>query len=133
MKNIAVFGYIELENRILLVKHAYGNRNWHLPGGSVEHHECIEDALLREVHEETGFNVEPTFLKGVIYSRENYAVSYLYKCTISGGSLRKNFDREIMDIGFFKKDSLPENISDYALDRIHRFNTDDLIVTQWDR
>jgi len=34
------------------------NAGWSLPGGGVEYDEGIEDAVVREVHEETGYTVE---------------------------------------------------------------------------
>ena len=34
-------------------------RSWSLPGGEVEEGETIHDALVREMREETGLDVEP--------------------------------------------------------------------------
>ncbi|WP_324652867.1 NUDIX hydrolase [Georgenia sp. H159] len=35
-----------------------GRPGWSLPGGGVEYDEGVEDAVVREVHEETGYVVE---------------------------------------------------------------------------
>jgi 8-oxo-dGTP diphosphatase len=51
------------ENRVLLVQHAAAEKpdygNWLLPAGSVEHNESVEQAVKREVKEETGLEIRP--------------------------------------------------------------------------
>ena len=43
------------EKKILLVRQKVNrHRHWSLPGGRLEQHETIEEALIREIHEETG-------------------------------------------------------------------------------
>src|SRR5262245_43774977 len=51
---------LDEENRVLLVKrgHAPLKGEWSLPGGAVEIGETLEDALVRELLEETGLAVE---------------------------------------------------------------------------
>jgi len=48
------------DGRILLVKRAAepSKGKWSVPGGSVEWGESLVDALKREVHEETGLDIE---------------------------------------------------------------------------
>src|ERR1700716_1482893 len=50
---------IQGENKILLVRHSY-IRGWHFPGGGVERHENLEQALRRELSEETGIEIRGT-------------------------------------------------------------------------
>jgi 8-oxo-dGTP pyrophosphatase MutT (NUDIX family) len=46
------------KERVLLVRHTYGNRGWDLPGGNVRRREAVEKAASREMQEELGIRVE---------------------------------------------------------------------------
>lgn len=73
---------------------------WTLPGGGVELHETVEDGVVREVREETGYEVELTGILGVhayvIPARRRLrrsrrpmrAVRVIYTARIVGGELR---------------------------------------------
>jgi 8-oxo-dGTP diphosphatase len=52
------------EGRVLLIRRGDG-RGWSLPGGMMEPGERIAEAVVREVWEETGLEVEPVRLVGV--------------------------------------------------------------------
>ncbi len=53
-------GVLIENNSLLLVKQKLANnKNWSLPGGRVEPGETLEQALIREMKEETGLDVEP--------------------------------------------------------------------------
>jgi 8-oxo-dGTP pyrophosphatase MutT (NUDIX family) len=45
-------------DRVLLVRHTYGHREWDLPGGNVRRSEGAEEAARREMEEELGIRVE---------------------------------------------------------------------------
>ena len=69
---------------------------WSLPGGLIETGERVEDALRREVFEETGLRVKPLRLFGV-YERimpdaegrtEYHYLLIDYVCKVSGGKIR---------------------------------------------
>ena len=56
---IRVTGVLIEEDKILLVKQKVNDkRNWSLPGGKAERGETLEQALIREMKEETGLDVE---------------------------------------------------------------------------
>lgn len=75
-------------------RHAPG---WSLPGGGVDYEETLEQAVVREVHEETGYDVEvgsPLTTQawghrdGTTRSDKPYkAVKVLFDATITGGVL----------------------------------------------
>jgi 8-oxo-dGTP pyrophosphatase MutT (NUDIX family) len=47
------------EHKVLLVKMTYQQYHpWGMPGGSLEYSETAEEGVVREVHEETGLEVE---------------------------------------------------------------------------
>ncbi len=81
---------------VLLVKHAAGGE-WGAPGGAIEPDESPYDAVVREVREETGLDVEPIALRGVFGGPElrvNYPngdetayVTAIFECVILGGAL----------------------------------------------
>ncbi|HEY2386435.1 MAG TPA: NUDIX domain-containing protein [Candidatus Binatia bacterium] len=54
------------EDRMLLVRDA-NSGVWSTPGGAIEPDETPQDAIVREVWEETSLVVEPTRLRGVFH------------------------------------------------------------------
>jgi ADP-ribose pyrophosphatase YjhB (NUDIX family) len=73
---------------------------WSIPGGLVETGETLDDAVRREVLEETGLRVKPVELFGIFErlmrdarGRAEYHYVLLdYVCTIIGGKLRAGDD-----------------------------------------
>jgi 8-oxo-dGTP diphosphatase len=64
---LAVSGIVEHENKWLVVKKKYGGLKdkWSFPAGFVEDGETIDEAIIREVLEETGITAEITGIAGV--------------------------------------------------------------------
>jgi mutator protein MutT len=63
------------QGRILLLRRSDGDNLWGFPGGWMELGERAAEAVMREVREETGLEVEPVALIGV-YSGPEYAFVY---------------------------------------------------------
>jgi ADP-ribose pyrophosphatase YjhB (NUDIX family) len=63
---VAVSAAIFRDGRVLIVRRAQAPASgiYTLPGGAVELGETLEQAVIREVHEETGLDIEPVKLAG---------------------------------------------------------------------
>jgi ADP-ribose pyrophosphatase YjhB (NUDIX family) len=99
---IGVGGVVLDQDRVLLVKLTYGHKGWILPGGYVKSTETIGKAVKREVHEETGLEVEP---RQVVAARSkadqgrcDIYVALLVK--VLGGELKPD-RKEISDLKYF--------------------------------
>lgn len=71
------------EHRILLI-HKVDNGKWALPGGGHDIGESITDTVVREVKEETGYDVEVETLTGT-YTNPGHVMSY------DDGEVRQQF------------------------------------------
>lgn len=57
---VRVAALVLLGGKVVLVRHRAGDSRYHLlPGGGVDYRESLEEALTREVREETGLEVRP--------------------------------------------------------------------------
>lgn len=89
-------------DRVLLVERGQEPLKgiWSLPGGAVEAGETLEEAVRREVREETGLEIEPLSLAAVFERimpdangrTEYHYVLIDYLCRVTGGELRAASD-----------------------------------------
>jgi len=112
---LAVNGIIFKGGSILLVRRGIEPFKglWSLPGGFIEYDEMVEDALVREVEEETGLKVRPQKLVGV-YSNPTrspvkHVVTVCYYCKILEGTLKPS--KENVEVKFFELNRLPEEMA----------------------
>lgn len=110
---IGVRGIVTNEaGRVLFVRHNYGRRRWFLPGGGAHGAESADEAVVREIGEETGLAVKVTRLVGVYlyvgeYKRDH---NFVFACQVLDGTLRID-GYEIAQAGWFPLDALPEPLT----------------------
>lgn len=101
------------QNRILLHKRS-DNHLWSLPGGAMDLGESIETTIIREVKEETGFDVEVLKCIG-LYTDPHHIIAFsdgeirqqfsiCFHCIITGGQIVVS--SESTQVKFFTKEEL---------------------------
>jgi 8-oxo-dGTP diphosphatase len=100
---VGVGAVIVSEGRVLLVKRGTepARGRWSIPGGLIELGESLSEAIVREVREETGLDVEPVELIEILdrIHREGDRVRYHYViadylCRVVGGTLHAASDAD---------------------------------------
>jgi len=88
------------EGRCLLIRRSARSRyfpgQWEWPGGKVDPGEDFADALVREVHEETGLSVAITGLVGAVHSEmpTAHVILLCLSAEIVGGEIRMSEEHE---------------------------------------
>ncbi|MCL4263437.1 MAG: NUDIX domain-containing protein [Anaerolineae bacterium] len=111
--------FIQNEAGHILLQQRRDNGLWCFPGGGVELGERVEQAMIQEVWEETGLQVQPSRVIGV-YSDPVDRITYpngdqvkiartFFACHITGGRLQADAV-ESLDARFFAPDGLPQMI-----------------------
>jgi len=134
-KEFVVEGYIIKNNSILLMYHKKLDL-WLPPGGHIEKYETPEEALIREVKEETGLDVEiirqvkpnydfnikillqPTHIQIEDIKGTHYHIDLIYVCRVVGGNIVIN--KESKSLHFFtideieKLDDVPKEVKYFS-------------------
>ena len=108
-----------------------GMSGWTLPGGGVEPGEHPADGAVREVKEETGYDVRLTSLLGVdsavlpssSQGDELQALRILYRAEITGGELAVEVDGTTDDVAWHRLSDVPAlrhvHAVDWAISHLH--------------
>lgn len=113
------------DNGRILLAHRRAIDWWNLPGGAVDPGETVDEALRREVREETGLEVEVGQLVGVYSKPLKREIVLSFRCRISGGTPGPILDDDIDESRYFALDELPAR----TLPK-HRERIDDALLNQ---
>lgn len=113
---VVALTFIRQGPKILLVRQAYGERYWSLPGGKMEPGESIEEAAVREVAEETGLEVRVTRVIGLYSKPAENGLAITFEGEVIGGELEAA--NEITECGYFAPDQLPEPVRAHLRERV---------------
>ncbi len=103
VKAVITFG-----NDVLLIRNAYGRRNWTFPAGGVKAREDQEKALKREVMEEVGIDLKKAVFVGSFVSSKEYKKDniFAYISRVENRNVEKD-DFEIAEAKWFPLDKMP--------------------------
>ena len=118
---IGVRGICLKDDRVLLVRHTY-YPGWFLPGGAVEKGETLQEAIVREVREETGVVARDATFAGMFLSLHKGRSDHIALFEITDFELASegaiHLGSEIAAVDFFNLNSLPSDTSPASLRRI---------------
>jgi len=104
---IGVFALIFNYEKQILLGHRRDIDWWNLPGGGMEYGETVDEAVCREVREETGLEVKVERLVGVYSKPQKQEVVLTFLCQAIGGTLQPT--EETRESRYFAPEALPEN------------------------
>ena len=114
---LTVDGIILYKNKIVLIKRKNPpfKSYYALPGGFVNYGETVENAVIREVKEETGFETKIKNLFGV-YSEpgrdpRGHTVTIVYELNVTAGKMKPGSDAK--NVKLFSLNNLPELAFDH--------------------
>jgi len=102
--DVGVTGAVVRDKQVLYVRRNYEPNKgfWTLPGGYAEHTETLDEAVRREIREETGVEVKFTGVIGVRtrYGEKGGAVLVIFRCELVTGEPKAD-EYEISAAEFF--------------------------------
>jgi len=78
---------IDTEQRVLLIKSAYGSFGWELPGGALEPGETARECVERECREELGENIIVGSLTGIYYHKVHNSHAFIFRAKLASAQI----------------------------------------------
>jgi 8-oxo-dGTP diphosphatase len=97
---------VDPEGRVLLARHRFGAPQWRFLGGFLVRRERVEDALAREIREETGLAIEVGPVLEVVTGFRWARVELVFAFRVIGGT--EALTAEVAELGWFPPDALPD-------------------------
>jgi 8-oxo-dGTP diphosphatase len=117
-----VFGYQNNQLYVLLIQQKFGTQDsyWALPGGLVQNDESLENAVKRELKEETNISVNYfeqlfTFGDDVFRDPRNRVISVAYFALVDSSKLKVKADSDAENAQWFKIDEIPALAFDHTI------------------
>ena len=102
-------------DRILLVRHTYGRREWDFPGGGLKRNEAPQAAARREIREELGVDIDDWVAIGDVLARFQRIESTMYCFRAELHDPEITLDRgELLAARWFALDELPPNLAGHV-------------------
>jgi 8-oxo-dGTP diphosphatase len=118
MKEVGALGTIfDNKGGVLLVHQTYKGSKWAWPGGIVKEDEAPWKAVVREVKEETGLEVEVVRLISIYHVADHNSLGFQFLCRVTGGELSVDV-REISEAKFFDPAQLPAPMTEPGRQRV---------------
>lgn len=121
----------------VLLQQRSDNGQWGIPGGGIDPGEEPAHAVIREVYEETGLDVEVSRLVGLFGGKQQIKqypngdriayVSITFECRVTGGEIKPDPD-ESLDVRWFALDELPPEFMSVHQRRINAWQSGEIPI-----
>jgi len=117
--SVSSYLILQLEGKILLglrQNTGYCDGMWSFPAGHVEEGEPASLAMVREMEEEIGIQIDPSHLKAVhtMHRQSNrWNIDLFFTCDQWQGAIENKEPEKCRELAFFSLDALPENMVRY--------------------
>ncbi|MCV9927738.1 NUDIX hydrolase [Flavobacterium sp. LS1R49] len=117
-----VFGYQNNQLYVLLIQQKFGSKEsyWALPGGLVKNDESLQEAVKRELKEETNITVNYfeqlfTFGDDIFRDPRNRVISVAYFALVDSSKLKIKADSDAENVQWYKVEEIPALAFDHNL------------------